>query len=264
MNNYCIEILGLNYLNLFKKFNLNIQKNVFSTISGSNNCGKTTLIKLIDGQLYSRNTISIFGKQYDEYKITEISNILKTVIPLEFTITQNTVEEELLYQLPIDMNKTTCGKKTKEIAKIFGLTKLLTKSVESLANKELIKLQLATALISNPQILVIDDIYPYFSKEETLEICEKLKEIKDKQDISIIMVTSLLDCNLLSDYSYIIDNGQVVLEGRPIEVLEKDNILNKAGLNLPFMMDLSVKLRDYDLIEDIELDMEKMVNMLWK
>ena len=72
MNNYCIEILGLNYLNLFKNFNLNIQKNAFSTISGSNNCGKTTLIRLIDGQLYSRNTISIFGKEYDEYKITDI------------------------------------------------------------------------------------------------------------------------------------------------------------------------------------------------
>ena len=31
-----------------------------------------------------------------------------------------------------------------------------------------------------------------------------------------------------------------------------------------FMMDLSVKLRDYDLVEEIELDMEKMVNRLWK
>ena len=47
-------------------------------------------------------------------------------------------------------------------------------------------------------------------------------------------------------------------------MLEKDNIINKAGLELPFMMDLSVKLRDYDLIKDIELDMEKMVDNLWK
>ena len=78
------------------------------------------------------------------------------------------------------------------------------------------------------------------------------------------MITSLLECNLLSDYTYIIDHGEIVLEGNPIEVLEKDNVLNKAGLNLPFMMDLSVKLRDYDLVEEIELDMEKMVNILWK
>lgn len=264
MNNYCIEILGLNYLNLFKNFNIKLKKNTYSTISGSNNCGKTTLIRLIDGQLYSRNTISLYGKPYDDYKVTEISGFLKTVIPLEFTITSKTVEEELLYQLPIDMTKSLCTKKIKEIAKEFKITSLLTKTVESLSEKELIKLQLAVALISNPQILIIDDIYPFFTKEETIDICKKLKEIKEKQEISIIMITSLLDCNLLSDYTYIIDNGEIVLEGNPIEVLEKDNVINKAGLNLPFMMDLSVKLRDYDLIEEIELDMEKMVNVLWK
>ena len=78
------------------------------------------------------------------------------------------------------------------------------------------------------------------------------------------MITSILECNLQSDYTYIISNKQITLEGIPSEVLEKDNIINKAGLELPFMMDLSVKLRDYDLIKDIELDMEKMVNNLWK
>lgn len=264
MNNYCIEILGLNYLNLFKNFNMNLQKNTFSTISGSNNCGKTTLIRLIDGQLYSRNAISLFGQAYDDYKITEISSFLKTVIPLEFTITNKTVEEELLYQLPTEITKTACNQKIKEVSKLFGITKLLTKTAESLSSKDLIRLQLAVALISKPQILIIDDIYPYFSKEETIDICNKLKEIREKEEISIIMITSLLECNLLSDYTYIIDHGEIVLEGNPIEILEKDNVLNKAGLNLPFMMDLSVKLRDYDLVEEIELDMEKMVNILWK
>ena len=77
------------------------------------------------------------------------------------------------------------------------------------------------------------------------------------------MITSQLECNLLSNYTYIISNGEVVIEGYPMEVLEKDNIINKAGLNLPFMMDLSVKLRDYDLIKQIELDMDRLVDTLW-
>ena len=47
-------------------------------------------------------------------------------------------------------------------------------------------------------------------------------------------------------------------------MLQKDNVLNKVGLNLPFMMDLSVKLRDYDLIKNVELDMDRMVGTLWK
>ena len=48
------------------------------------------------------------------------------------------------------------------------------------------------------------------------------------------------------------------------EIIEKDNIMNKAGLNLPFMIDLSVKLRDYELVNCIEQDKDRMVDLLWK
>ena len=40
-------------------------------------------------------------------------------------------------------------------------------------------------------------------------------------------------------------------------------VLNKSGIRLPFMVDLSVKLRDYDLIDDVELDMDRMIDTLW-
>ena len=52
------------------------------------------------------------------------------------------------------------------------------------------------------------------------------------------MTTSDLNETLYSDYLYIINDSKIIIEGNPIEVLEKDNIINKAGLNLPFMIDL--------------------------
>ena len=124
--------------------------------------------------------------------------------------------------------------------------------------------EILNEIISKPKILLIDDLSPIFNKQDLLEITNILKDINKSHEITIIMITSILECNLQSDYTYIISNKQITLEGIPSEVLEKDNIINKAGLELPFMMDLSVKLKDYDLIKDIELDMEKMVNNLWK
>lgn len=263
MNN-CLEIKELKYLDLYKNFNLKIEKNKFVTISGSNNCGKTTLIRIIDGQLYTNSEIILFDKDYHDYKITEIGNIIKSVIPLEYNPIQERVEDELLYQLPTELSKEEKQKIIKDIAKTFKLTKFLTKNVESLSEEDIIKLQLAQAIISRPKILLIDDLSPIFNKQELLEITNILKDINKSHEITIIMITSILECNLQSDYTYIISNKQITLEGIPSEVLEKDNIINKAGLELPFMMDLSVKLKDYDLIKDIELDMEKMVNNLWK
>lgn len=263
MNSNCIEIIGLNYHNLFNNFSFALENERFLTISGANNCGKTTLIRIIDGQVRINNTILVYGKKYEDYKITEIGNLIKTIIPLEITYIQQTIEEELLYQLPQDMSKEDKIKRVKEIAKMFKLTKFLTKSVESLSEDIIIRTQLALAVISSPKIIAIDDLSPYYSKRDLLELTKTLKEINIHDKITIIMITSILECNLLSDYTYIIGNGEIVLEGLPLEVLEKDNILNKAGLNLPFMMDLSVKLRDYDLIKKVELDMDRLVDTLW-
>ena len=99
MNNNCIEILGLNYLQLFSDFSLALEKEKFITISGANNCGKTTLIRIISGQIPQSKTILVYDKPYESYKITEIANIIQSVIPLEITCFQNTVENELIYQI---------------------------------------------------------------------------------------------------------------------------------------------------------------------
>ena len=44
----------------------------------------------------------------------------------------------------------------------------------------------------------------------------------------------------------------------------KKPVVSTIGLNIPFMIDLSVKLRDYDLITDIETDYDRMIEALWK
>lgn len=263
MNNNCLEILGLKYLNIFNNFDIAFEKEKFITVSGANNCGKTTLIRIIDNQIEIKNSILVYGKKHEDYKVTEISKIIKTVIPNEITFIKNTVEEELIYQLPTEMPRDVRKKYIKEIAKKFKLTKFLTKTIGSLSEKIIIRLQLSLAVINKPKIIIIDDLNPYFDLQELLEISKTIKEINKEDKITIIMVTSNLNVALLSDYIYIINESEIIIEGKPNEVLEKDNILNKAGLNLPFMMDLSVKLRDYDLIKKIELDMDRMVDTLW-
>ena len=80
----------------------------------------------------------------------------------------------------------------------------------------------------------------------------------------MVQTTIHLEDSLPTDVLYIFENGMIALEGKPIEVLENDTRINKIGLELPFMMDLSVKLRDYDLIDTIELDKERLVDSLWQ
>ena len=263
MNTNCIEIIGLSYLNIFHNFSIAIEKERFVTISGPNNCGKTTFLRIISNEIKTNSSVLIYNQKIEDYKVTELACLISTVIPLEVTFFQSTVEDELSFQLSTTLPKDIRQKRIKEVAKLFKLTKLFTTSVENLSDEEIIRLQLAISVINSPKIILVDDLSPYFSKKDLLELIEALKTINQDNHITIIMATNNLEAALKSDYIYIINASEIVLEGTPLEVLEKDNILNKAGLTLPFMMDLSVKLRDYDLIKNIELDMDRMVDTLW-
>ena len=85
-----------------------------------------------------------------------------------------------------------------------------------------------------------------------------------KNNKLIIMTIKDINYSLESDELIVINNKGIVLKGKPIDVLNKDNILNKNGIELPFMYDLSIKLRDYNLVDEIILDQDRMIDKLWK
>lgn len=267
MQDNVIEITNLSLPYAFQKFNLSLERNKLTAITGPNSCGKTTIIKSIIGQIFTDNTIYIFSQELEYYRITELNIILKYIIPEEFTFFEDTIFEELKNSLSnLDIPFNIKQKKVKEIIKKFGLTKIQNKNIKELTTAQKIKTQLAKHLLQCPKILLLDDIFKEMSKEERNTVIEVLREYQKEKDLTIIMTTSNLEDTINCDYIYVIDNNVIAVEGKPIEVLQKDNILNRIGLELPFMIDLSVKLRDYDLIDDIDINMniDRMVDILWK
>ena len=264
MNTNKLVIKDLKYKNVFNDFSIFIEQEGFIIISGPNNCGKTTLIRMINKEIASNNSIALYCNKLEEIKVTEISSIVKTIIPKEITFFQKTIEEELSNQLDSKLKKEDKQKIIKEYIKQFKLNKVSTKPVEILSEEEIIRFQIIEGLVNSPKMIIVDELTPYFNKKDLIELTKSIKEICKKNNITLIMMTNNMDIALLSDYIYVFSDSLILLEGSPLEVLQKDNVLNKLGIDLPFMMDLSVKLRDYDLIKDIELDMDRMVDILWK
>ena len=263
MKNDIIKINNLNYKDVFNEFSINIKQDKLVTISGPNNCGKTTLIRLLSRQIKSKNAIKILDKSLESYKITELNNIIQSIIPKEIEFITNTIEDEFKFYL----NNSQLNDKEnlyKKVIKDLKLNKYKKTNPKDLDTTTLIKLQLALSLVKLPKIVLIDSISSYLTKKEMKEIKDILKKYIEEYNLTIIMTTNNLFDTIDSNYLYIISESKIILEGPPIEVLQKDNILNKVGLQVPFMIDLSVKLRDYDLIQDIELDKNRMVDTLWK
>ena len=259
-----INIKNLKYKNIINNINISIEKNSFITISGPNKCGKTTLIKILNKEIKS-NGISINNELIKNYTIKEYSNLVGCVIYNNYKYTFNTVEEELKYLLDTTkLKEKEKNNRLEEYIKLFKLTKYKNTNPNKLDKNNQTKLNIAKETILNQKILLLDDITLYMNKKESKEIIDIINNLHNNKDITIIMTTDNLYNTINSDYLYILSEGEVVIEGNPLEVLKKDNILNKLGLELPFMVDLSVKLKDYDLVDDIELDIDRMVNILWK
>lgn len=249
-----IEVSNFYYESLFKDLTFSVEKNKFITISGPNNCGKTTLIRILNRELITRNNVIINNRHINDYTIEEYNKLVQCIIPLEIIFEESTLEEELLRY-----NNDT--KEVDNLLKKLKLKKQSTTNINKLTKKEIVLSQIAISLIKKPKILLIDNISTYFSDKEIIEIITFLKEY---QKMTIIYTTIHLEESVYSDYLYFINNNKIVLEGKPLDILQKDNIINKIGLELPFMVDLSVKLKDYELIKDLELDPERMVDNLWK
>lgn len=244
-------------MNKIIEFNsFSFSENTFYSISGANNSGKTTFIRLLQKELYS-DSIIVNKKNINNYTINELNNIIRGVIPLEIDFLSNTLIEELTtrnnnMELQDYLLK---GLKIKSISK---------NKFNELSKREIVLSQIVIALSYKPQVLLLDSISNYLSNTDMKNLYKLLNDYRSKYNLTVITTTNKLEDTLYSDYLYIIENNEVFLEGKPLEVLEKDNILNKLGLSIPFMIDLSVKLRDYNLIDNIELDKDRMVDILWK
>ena len=92
---------------------------------------------------------------------------------------------------------------------------------------------------------------------------KKLKELNE-DGLTILNITSKLDTIYNSHIVYVLSNFQIELKGTVLEIFEKDSYLRKIGLNIPFIIDLSLKLKVYNLIDQIYFDRKSLEDNLWK
>lgn len=263
MHDNVIEINNLTLPYCFNKFSIKFPKEKIIVLSGPNNCGKTTLIRILDSQIKTKNHVFFGTVGLEHYQITDLAVKIKAIIPDEYCFLENTLEQEINRVL-INRQYKNNKHNLKEIIKKYKLTKYQNSNPNTLSNYLKLKLSLVLSFLYKPTLLLLDDVFNNLSKTEKDDLKEIITTYKKENKVSIIMTCSNLEDSLFSDILYIIKDNEIVLSGPPMDVLQNDNIINKIGLELPFMIDLSVKLRDYDLIQTIETDMDRLVNILWK
>lgn len=179
--------------------------------------GKTTIIKTLIGlSKVDSGSIMIFDKNVPNFKILDKLSYM----PQEDGLYDNLSGMDNLkffmsmYYSKIDKDKII------ELANLVNLTADLNKIVEKYSTGMKKRLSLIVALLSNPDILVLDEptvgIDPILRKD----IWSFFNELK-KQNKTLIISTHVMDEAMKCDRLLLIREGSVIEEGNPYELLEK-------------------------------------------
>ena len=170
-----------NYTNFDLKINLKINKGEIFGLIGQSGSGKSTILRIIQGILKAdRGEINIA-------KNTEIAYIFQ-----EFNLLYNkNVFDNIA--LPLILKKKFSTEKVEEVLKFVGLSDKKKSFIVSLSGGERQRVAIARALVTNPQLLLCDEVTASLDKSVKDEILDLFEEINKKYGTTILVVTHELE-----------------------------------------------------------------------
>jgi energy-coupling factor transport system ATP-binding protein len=164
----------------------------------------------------------------------------------------------------MNVDKKEIKSRVNKIAKFIGIEDILEREPHSLSGGQKQLVALASALVTDPDILILDEALTMIDLDVRDKIYKILEQVNKINKITIINVTHDMDEILYGDNLIVIDNGNIVLNGPKEYVLLEEKTFNKLSLKLPFVVELSTKLQYYGLTDHLIFDMEELVDIIWK
>ena len=190
-----------NYSDFNLQINLTINKGEVLGLIGQSGSGKSTILKIIQGILKADRGEIVIPEN------TEIAYIFQ-----EFNLLYNkTVFENVA--LPLILKKKNSSKKVEDVLKFVGLHNKKESYIASLSGGERQRVAIARALVSNPQLLLCDEVTASLDKSVKDEILDLFEEINQKYETTILIVTHELEViKRLCDRVAIIEKGRITDE----------------------------------------------------
>lgn len=191
---------------------MHIPKGAVYGFIGKNGAGKTTLIRLVCGlQQPTSGDYSLFGIPASSPEITKMRRRVRAIVEtpslyLGMTAAENLKQQYLLLGLPSFQG-------LKELLCLVGLENTGKKKVKSFSLGMRARLGIASALVGNPDLLILDEPINGLDPQGIIEIRELIMKLNQEQHITILISSHILDeLSRLSTHYGFIDNGQLLKE----------------------------------------------------
>ena len=180
---------------ILKNINFSVNEGDFVSIIGSNGAGKSTILKLILGELnQNKGDIKIFGDNIKNFNRWHYIGYLEQNAYYKMLNFPATVYETVMSNMFHDIGlfkfpNKNCRAKVIESLKLLGMEKYSKRTISKLSGGQIQRVFLARTLVANPKILILDEPTNGVDSETVDIIYNILSDLNKNKNISIIMVT---------------------------------------------------------------------------
>ena len=229
------------------RVNLDIKAGEFVAILGHNGSGKSTLAKHLNAILDpTEGTVVIDGK--DTADENEIWNIRKTAGMVfqnpDNQIIGQIVEEDVGFG-PENMGVETAKiwERVEKSLKSVRMYAYRHKSPNRLSGGQKQRVSIAGVLAMHPKCIILDEPTAMLDPNGRKEVIAAIKELNQKEGITIILITHYMDEAALADRVYVMDAGSIAMQGTPREVFSQVEKLKQLRLDVPQVTMLAYELQ---------------------
>ena len=229
-----IEVVYDDVILAISDVSLNVPKGSIVALLGGNGAGKSTTLKSVSTMLASergkvtRGSITYNGQQVEKLNPSDMVNLgLVQVLEGRRCFGHLTVEENIISGAYT--RKLSKSEINSELDRMYGYFPRLKERRKSQAGftsgGEQQMIAVARAMMAKPKMLLLDEPSMGLAPQLVEEIFNIVKELNNKEGVSILLAEQNTNIALRNaDYGYIIETGQVMLDGSAKSLLNDDKV----------------------------------------
>ncbi|MCM3588525.1 energy-coupling factor ABC transporter ATP-binding protein [Mesobacillus maritimus] len=255
------ESLALNQINM------EVYEGEWLAIVGHNGSGKSTLARLLNGlQFPKEGSITVAGITLAEETIWDIRRQIGMVFQNpDNQFVGTTVQDDVAFGLenngiPVDV----MSERVVDALKKVNMDSFLDQEPHHLSGGQKQRVAIAGVLALKPSIIILDEATSMLDPRGRAEVIETIMKLQKQDKITVISITHDLEEASRADRIIVMNKGEVYREGTPNEIFLMDEELIKLGLDIPFPIKMSNKLREKGIsLGQQYLTEEELVAGLW-
>ena len=253
-------------LRAIRGISLDIERGSFTAIIGRNGSGKSTLAKLLNGLFVPTEGI-IYVEKWNTADDKHIWDVRQTAGMVfqnpDNQLVSSIVEDDVAFGPEnIGIAPDEIRSRVDDALEAVRMGEYKLKAPHMLSGGQKQRIAIAGVLAMKPKCIIFDEPTAMLDPRGREDILKIIKKLND-EGITTILITHFMDEAVQADRVIIMNDGEIILDGSPMEVFSQAEKIMKVNLEVPIAVELAGRLRKRGIkIPGNVVTVEDMVNFI--